>query len=168
MLALFYFVSSCAKHGPPGYRPSHRGARYVDKNLVQFDDGDTIFLDGQPIRILGIDTPEVIDSTLGIFINQPYGPEASESTKTWIQNAKIVEYLPDGKDTYQRQLAHIFVDGELLAVKLLRSGLAYETVTWYGDNGFPNLAQEILEASLESPKPKFQKPYQWRKKHQKK
>ena len=59
------------------------------------------------------------------------------------------------------------MDGELLAVKLIGCGLAYETVSWYGDNGFPDLAREILEASYQAPKPKFQKPYQWRKKNQK-
>ena len=160
-------TGGCARHGPPGYKPTCRGAYYIDKEKIQFEDGDTFLLNGQPIRFLGIDAPEVVDSAVGIFENQPYGPEASESTRVWIRRAGTVEYLPDGKDYYGRRLAHIFVDGELLAARLIQCGLAYETVSWYGDNGFPDLAREILETSEQAPKPKFQKPYQWRKKHQK-
>ncbi len=166
-LSVVLLAGGCAKHGPPGYEPSYRGAYYIYKEKVEFKDGDTILLDGKPIRFLGIDTPEVIDPRVGIFENQPYGPEAAESTRVWILRAKTAEYLPDGKDYYGRLLAHIIVDGELLAVKLIGCGLAYETVSWYGDNGFPDLAREILEASYQAPKPKFQKPYQWRKKNQK-
>ncbi len=166
--SLMYFPNGCTKHAPPGYRPSHKGARYLDTRRIQFKDGDTFLLNGKPIRFLGIDTPEVIDSTVGIYENQPYGPIAAESTKAWILRASVAEYLPDGKDVYNRRLAHIFVDGELLAVKLIQNGLAYETVSWYGDNGFPDLARKILEAALVSAKPKFQKPHLWRKKHQKK
>jgi endonuclease YncB( thermonuclease family) len=162
-----FFGQGCTRPDPPGYKPTCRGAYYISKEKIRFKDGDTILLDGKPIRFLGVDTPEVIDSTVGIFENQPYGPEAAESTRVWIMRAATAEYLPDGKDVYGRRLAHIFVDGELLAVRLIRCGLAYETVSWYGDNGFPDQAREILEASEDAPKPKFQKPSQWRRKHQK-
>jgi endonuclease YncB( thermonuclease family) len=165
---ILYLPFGCREQAPPNYRPSHKGAKYLDPNRIQFKDGDTFLLDGKPIRFLGIDTPEIIDSTVGIYENQPYGLEAAESTRSWILGANIAEYLPDGKDIYNRRLAHIFVDSTLLAVKLIQNGLAYETVTWYGDNGFPDLAEQILEAALSSPKPKFQKPFLWRKKHQKK
>ncbi|NIM20284.1 MAG: hypothetical protein GTO51_08650 [Candidatus Latescibacteria bacterium] len=167
-LSALFFPNGCSKTGPPGYQPSHRGARYLYKDRIEFDDGDSFLLSGKPIRILGIDAPEIIDTSVGIFENQPFGIEAAESTKAWILRAKIAEYLPDGKDIYDRILAHIIVDGELLSVKLIHNGLAYETVTTFGDNGFPDLARKILQASLESPAPKFQKPYLWRKKHQRK
>ena len=167
-LVLAYLPHNCAKHGPPGYKPSYKGARYLDRSQIEFDDGDTFILRGRPIRFLGIDTPETVDSSVGIFIDQPYGREAAESTKAWILRAEVAEYLPDGKDVYDRRLAHILVDGDLLALKLIQNGLAYETITRYGDGGYPDLAKQILEVSLKSPKPKFENPYLWRKKHQKK
>ena len=72
-----------------------------------------------------------------------------------------------GRDPYGRTLAHVLVDGELLGVRLIQAGLAYETVTHFGDNGLPEFALAILEASKAAPKPDFEAPYKWRKKHQK-
>jgi hypothetical protein len=57
------------------------------------------------------------------------------------------------------------VDRELLACRLIRHALAYETVSHYGDSGYPDLAQRILDTSRTSPKPAFEPPYQWKKKH---
>ena len=161
-------VGGCRNGAPPGYRPSHEHARFLDIRRVQFSDGDTFFLDGNPIRILGIDTPETRNPDVGILEDQPYGPAAAESTRALMTRARMLEWVPDGKDFYGRRLAHVLLDGELLSVKLLEMGLAYENVSYFGDNGFPDLAGRILEASQRAPKPPFEQPYQWRKKHQKK
>jgi len=168
LLSLVVHACRCGGEYPPGVEPTEKGAKYMTKDRIQFDDGDTIGYDGEYIRFLGVDTPEVIDSTVGIYENQPYGPQASESTRTWINRAKLVEYMPDGKDVYGRRLAHVLVDRELVGVRLIRCGLAYETITHYGDSGFPKQAKQILDAAAKAPKPKFQQPYYWRKKHQKK
>jgi micrococcal nuclease len=159
-------IDGCTPRGPSSYRPSYPGAQWIDKKDIRFDDGDTFFLKDKPVRILGIDTPEVADPNIGIYEDQPYGSAASDSTRALITRAALVEYVPDGRDRYGRLLAHIFVDGELLALHLIRMGLAYETVGYYGDNGFPDLAQKILNTARSSPKPKFQKPHSWRRKHQ--
>lgn len=158
---------TCADEDPPGYRPSYRGAHYLHRDRITFDDGDTFLYGKIPVRFLGIDCPEIEHPAVGITEDQPFGPAAAESTMALITRAKVAEYVLDGKDYYGRKLGHIFVDGELLGVKLIEMGLAYETVSHYGDNGFPDLAQRILDASLKAPKPAFQQPYQWRKKHQK-
>jgi len=78
-----------------------------------------------------------------------------------------VEYIPSWKDVYDRTLAHVFVDGKLLSILLIKAGLAYETVTRYGDEtAFPDLAKQILEAARSVPTPPFEYPGNWRKKHQ--
>jgi hypothetical protein len=59
----------------------------------------------------------------------------------------------------------VFVDGDLLAVKLIREGLAYETVSHYGDNGYPKIGEAILRAAEETPAPPFEPPYLWRQEH---
>jgi len=133
---------------------------------IQFDDGDTFDIDGKPVRVLGIDTPEVADADVGIFEDQPFGRAAAESTEVWMRRAKRIEVVKDGKDRYQRQLVHVFIDRELLAVRLLAHGLAYENVSHFGDNGFPDLADQILRAAHDGPKPAFEAPHRWRKKHQ--
>lgn len=156
---------SCDRGAPAG-RPSYPGARVISLARVSFDDGDTFYLDGKPVRILGIDTPETRSPGVGIMVDQPYGPAAAESTRALMTRAGRVEVVLDGRDAYGRRLAHVFVDGELLGVRLLRMGLAYENVTHFGDNGFPDLADRILEAAHAAPQPAFEPPYQWRQKHQ--
>ncbi len=133
---------------------------------IRPDDGDTFFYKDLTIRILGIDTPEIIHKEHGIYEDQPYGRQAAQLTTQILRKAKTVEYLPYQPDTYGRLLAHVFVDGELLSVHLIRAGLAYETVSHYGDNGFPGLAKRILQAAKEFPPPLFEQPYIWRRKHQ--
>ena len=133
---------------------------------IRFDDGDTFFVERTPVRILGIDTPEVTDPDVGIFEDQPFGRAAAESTQAIVSRARVVELAYDGRDIYDRRLAHVFVDGKLLAIKLLGYGLAYENVRHFGDNGFPDLADEIIQAADAGPKPAFEPPHVWRKKHQ--
>ena len=160
-------LPACRDDAPPDYRPSHRHARYLNIDRVQFDDGDTFLLDGDPVRILGIDAPETASPGVGIMQDQPYGRAAAESTRALMTRAQLLEWVPDGKDYYGRRLAHVLVDGDLLSVKLIDMGLAYENVSYFGDNGFPDLADRILKASLTAPRPPFEPPHQWRKKHQK-
>ncbi len=138
-----------------------------EKSKIEFDDGDSFFCGDEDIRILGIDTPEIIHKEHGIFIDQPYGRGAKKLTDKLLKDAKRVVLVRYRKGGYGRTLAHVLVDGELLALQLIRAGLAYETISRYGDNGMPEFALEITEASKTSPKPKFQNPYLWRKKNQK-
>ena len=166
VIALVFFVSSCRNDASERYRPTHEHARYLDRDRIRFDDGDTFYLDDKPVRILGMDAPETKSPEVGILFDQAYGPQAAESTKALISRARLAEIVYDGKDHYGRRLAHVLVDGELLSVKLIEMGLAYENVSFFGDGGFPDLADRILEASRSSPRPRFQEPYKWRKKHQ--
>ncbi len=139
----------------------------IDKSAIHPDDGDSFFYKGLPIRVLGIDTPEIIHKEHGIFEDQPYGRKAAAMTIDILRKAKIVEYVPFQNDKYGRLLAHVFVDGELLSVHLIKAGLAYESISYYGDSGFPGIAKKILAAAHESPSPPFEKPYKWRRRHQK-
>jgi endonuclease YncB( thermonuclease family) len=159
-------AASCDRGRAVAHPPSYAGAVVVDVREITFDDGDTFLLGKTPIRVLGIDTPEVTDPGVGIFEDQPFGRAAADSTRAMISRARVVELAYDGRDIYHRRLAHVFVDGELLAVKLLGYGLAYENVRHFGDNGFPDLADRIIRAADEGPKPAFEPPHQWRKKHQ--
>lgn len=138
----------------------------MNKSYIRPDDGDSFYYKDIVIRVLGMDTPEIIHKEHGIFMNQPYGLQAAQTTRVILTNAKVIQYLPVKKDKYGRVLAHVFVDGELLSVLLIKAGLAYETISFYGDNGYPKLANRILKAARNSPEPLFENPHNWRRKHQ--
>lgn len=168
-LALLAFAFQEDKHS---IQKSLEGRVEIEKKDIVFDDGDTIVHKGVEIRILGIDTPETIHEQHGIFIDQPMGPEASKRTKELIEGAKKVYLTTVGeKDKYGRILGHVWVDDKLLGEHLLSEGLAYESVSFYGDNGRPEIANRLLIAALKAYKegraPKFQEPYLWRKENQK-
>ncbi len=135
----------------------------MDKSKIVLDDGDSFEYDGLGIRTLGMDTPEIAHPEHGFKEDQPFGREASALTARIIEEAKTVSYLPYQPDRYDRMLAHVFIDGDLLSIKLIKAGLAYETVSHYGDNGFPELAKRISEAAAESKPKDFIPPYQWRR-----
>jgi endonuclease YncB( thermonuclease family) len=139
----------------------------MDKSKIRPDDGDSFHYDTLTIRILGIDAPEIIHREHGYYEDQPLGRDAAAMTNRLMRQAKQVSYVPYKRDMYGRMLAHVFVDRELLSEKLLRVGLAYETITRYGDNGFPDIAEYILEVSEASPQPQFEAPWKWRQEHRK-
>lgn len=87
-------------------------------------DGDTILLkNGQKIRLLGVNTPEVA----GRYKNAEQG---GEEAKVWLQQClqhKKVRLEADVEqhDKYQRTLAHVFTDDKLhVNLELVRQGLA--------------------------------------------
>ena len=75
---------------------SYPGATRVDVAQIEFDDGDTFLYRDEPIRVLGIDTPEVAEPDVGIFQDQPYGRAAADSTQALITRAGRVVHRRDG------------------------------------------------------------------------
>ena len=105
-------------------------------------DGDTaVFIlnnDKIKVRFLAIDTPETKHPTKGV---EPFGKEASNFTCYKITNAKeiILEFdkNSDKLDKYNRYLAWIFVDGNLLQSDLISKGYA-KTAYLYDDYKYTN------------------------------
>lgn len=133
--------------------------------FLEVEDGDTVIYMGTHMRFLGVDTPEVANPEVGFYFDQPFGREAKLFTRRQIRQAKVVTYVSDGLDKYGRLLVHIFVDGYPLSVKIIEAGLGYETVSVYGDNGFPDISQMIFHAAKLHPSLPFEKPYLWRRKN---
>lgn len=124
----------------------------VPVQLSKHVDGDTskFLLDNQEItaRYLLIDTPETVKLNIPI---QPFGSEASNRTKELLENASVIEIMFDNgneKDTYDRFLVYVFVDGELIQDILVREGLA--RVAYVHDPSTTYLQQ--LEQSQEQAK----------------
>lgn len=165
-LAALSLLASCCHSNSKVAKNKLDSYECNSKDIV-FDDGDSFACGKDEIRVLGIDTPEIIHEQHGIFEDQPMGREAAAFTNGALKNAKRITIIRGEKDHYGRNLAHVLIDGELLGVLLIKRGLAYETISTYGSSGFPELAIQIKEASAAMPRPQFEEPHQWRKKHQK-
>ncbi|MCA5014574.1 MULTISPECIES: thermonuclease family protein [unclassified Enterococcus] len=100
----------------------------VSATLSRSIDGDTseFIVDGdkKKVRYLLIDTPETVKSGTPV---QPFGTEASNRTKELLMQAKEIKLSYENNnrtDKYGRELAYVYVDGELLQLKLVQEGLA--------------------------------------------
>lgn len=119
------------------------------KEEVEFSkcvDGDTIKVllneKERTVRMLAVDTPESVHPTKGV---EYYGKEASDFTCNIVTNAKKIELEyddnSDKEDKYDRLLAWVFVDDELLQDKLIQGGYA-EVAYLYGDYKYTSLLQD--------------------------
>lgn len=164
IFALIVFIIACSSKSANHIKlvPVNAEIIEMDKAKIKLDDGDSFEYDDMGIRVLGMDTPEIAHPEHGFHSDQPFGREAAAYTADIFNHATKISFVPYQQDRYGRMLAHVFVDGELLSVKLIKAGLAYETVSHYGDNGFPELAKVILEEAQNSQTKNFIEPYKWR------
>ena len=124
----------------------------VKVKLVSTVDGDTakFEMNGEQVtvRFLGINTKETVDPQVG---EEAWGKEASDFTKDKLQNANKIELefdsSSDEKDKYDRYLAWIWVDDELLQNLLVENGLAenYMLQNNYKYAGILQESQEIAK-----------------------
>jgi micrococcal nuclease len=88
-------------------------------------DGDTVEISPpveglSTVRLIGVDTPETHGGT------QPYGPEASDFTREYLQGAEVALELDVEKiDPYGRLLAYVYLpDGQMFNETLVEEGYA--------------------------------------------
>lgn len=138
----------------------------VEKVRVQ--DGDTVQLDWgngdlETVRILGIDTPETQNIEHNLPYDQPFGREAAGFARGAFACANTVQLLrADQKDPYGRTLGYLFVNGKNYSALVVGARLAAESVSHYGDNGFPQEADAVLEAARAAGPVPFEPPHQYR------
>jgi len=85
-------------------------------DLIKVVDGDTIAVSingkNEVVRVIGIDTPEVVDPRKTV---ECFGKEASEMARSTLSNDKIVLLESDptqgDRDKYQRYLRYVWIDG---------------------------------------------------------
>ena len=91
---------------------------------IRVVDGDTIHLDGEKIRFIGIDTPELKQTCIKKGNKNFCGVTAREILIEKIADNKV-ECISEGKDQYKRTLSECFVNNESLSSYLVRSGYAF-------------------------------------------
>ena len=139
----------------------------VEKVRVQ--DGDTVVLDwGQgdreTVRILGIDTPETQNIEHNLPYDQPFGREAAGFARGAFATASSVQLLrAEQTDPYGRTLGYLFVNGKNYSALIVSARLAAESVSHYGDNGFPQESAAVLEAARAAGPLPFEPPHEFRR-----
>lgn len=99
--------------------------------VIGVTDGDTITVDingvNEPIRFIGIDTPETVDPRKPV---QCFGKEASNKLKELLEGKQVI-LEPDSsqgeRDKYDRLLRYVFLeDGTNINELMIREGFAHE------------------------------------------
>ena len=96
----------------------------VQSQILIIVDGDTIHLNGEKIRFIGIDAPELKQNCYNKKKKFFCGIKAKQLLIDKIDNNKI-KCISEGKDRYKRTLAECFLNGESLSSFLVRSGYAF-------------------------------------------
>lgn len=153
----------------PSPQPRAHSTRvHVPPQAVTVDDGDTVVIrwgarDSEIVRILGIDTPETRHLEHNLPYHQSFGVEAQAFARGAFAGAPQIELLRASTvDPYGRTLGYVFLNGRSYSVLVVEARLAYESVSHYGDNGFPREAAAVLEAAKAAGPLPFEPPWEFR------
>ncbi|MEZ5692716.1 MAG: thermonuclease family protein [Altererythrobacter sp.] len=121
-----------------GHPPAGRTIRFSRcgfgsrKNCVV--DGDTVWLDGEKIRLSDINTPEISDP--GCAYEKQLGERATERLVVLLNSGQVTLVQAPGernRDQYDRLLRELHVNGASVGDTLVREGLAEEWQGWRRD-----------------------------------
>jgi micrococcal nuclease len=171
LAALLVVAAGClrAADQPPRQPRTHGSRVPVPVDAIRIDDGDTVAIvwgrgQTEVVRILGIDAPETQYAEHDLPFDQPFGPEATAFARGVFATADQVELLRAATlDPYDRTLGYVFVNGKNYSVLILQARLAVETVSVFGDNGFPREAAACLKAAAEAGPVPFESPHLFRR-----
>lgn len=97
-------------------------ASAVLASSVKVRDADTIVVEGTPVRLNGVDAPEL-------------GTSAGRDAKRWMVNflrGKDVECELNGERTYDRYVGICYVDGEDIGAAVIAAGHALDCARYSG------------------------------------
>jgi len=101
---------------------------YSRIRVAKVIDGDTVRLEnGETLRYIGIDTPEIKIKQNGRFSYkpQPFALEAKKLNENLVRNKIVrIEFDVEKTDKYKRLLGYCFVGNTLVNAKLLEEGFA--------------------------------------------
>lgn len=107
-------------------------------SVARVIDGDTLLLtNGARIRLIGVDSPETVKPGEAA---SPWGQEATEFTQSFVGGGQVeLRFDRERIDRYQRFLAYVYVDGQMLNEELLRAGLARAMLGYNYSDSFKRL-----------------------------
>ncbi|MDP6685568.1 MAG: thermonuclease family protein [Candidatus Omnitrophota bacterium] len=115
-------------------------------------DGDTVELsNGEKVRYIGIDTPEIKrrEGDEWIYDPRPYAEEARVFNARLVEGKKVrLEFDVQERDKYDRLLAYVYVGEAMVNLEILRQG--YAMIYTYPPN--IKYTEEFLKAESEAKK----------------
>lgn len=118
------FSSVPVQAGLPRFRPaSLSGSQYSIEGVPLITDGDTLKIQGEPVRMDGIDAPEASQMCIKDGQAYPCGWQASEVLRSRISGSEVICRYSD-RDQYQRIVGTCFVESENLSHWIVRNGWA--------------------------------------------
>lgn len=117
--------------------PIGKSYNYADISVKRVVDGDTLQLEsGERVRLIGIDTPEMHESSklyrdserskqdAGVI--QELGRRSFEFTKKLVEGKRVsLEFDVERRDRYDRLLAYVFLkDGTFVNAEIVKQGYA--------------------------------------------
>ena len=102
------------------------GWLWLAAQLVVVVDGDTLKVDGERVRLIGIDAAEIRNAACAE--ERRRGERAKAALETMV-NGKVLELRRDGRDRYGRTLAVVLANGRDVGAALIAAGHA---VRWTG------------------------------------
>ena len=170
IVVLLAFLAGAA--GPAAQQkpqPRPHGTRVaVAPTLVEVDDGDTVNIrwsgtDVEIVRILGIDAPETRHVEHNLPYAQPFGDEARAFARGAFAAGTRIELLRAAMlDPFGRTLGYLFIDGRNYSTMIVDARLAAESISHYGDNGFPAEAAQVMAAAKAQGPLAFEPPHVYR------
>ena len=122
-------------------------------------DGDTLRLDGERVRILGIDAPELEQSCTDASGTQWQCGQTARTKMAGLLKGANIDCKPQGHDRYGRVLAHCYSGPNDLAQTMVRAGLAVADGDYFSDEAQARNDKAGIWAGL------FIEPAQWRREH---
>jgi len=126
-VALCLLCTIIALYGP--LRPPVTvAAELVTAQVKRVIDGDTIILaNGDRVRYIGMDTPEMRYRQGGHWVSapQPFAVEATAENRRLLRGGTVrLEMDQQRKDRYGRRLAYVYVKDQMINEQLVLQGLA--------------------------------------------
>lgn len=132
----FFFVwiisTATANAGHPCQLSAQQLAALPASAVRYVIDGDTVVLDdGEHVRLLGINTPELAHpKSRTIKTDQPLARAAKQALENWLEKSGGAVYYRVGsepRDRYRRLLADLYLDdGRSVSAELLAAGLGWQ------------------------------------------
>jgi len=141
VLAAFFMANGCkqqsSKFGIQAEMPLSASRGYSNVLVTRAVDGDTLVLEnGERVRLIGIDTPEVHESkklyrdskrsSTDVKTIKKLGRRAWDFTRRLTENKRVnLEFDIEKRDRYNRLLAYVYLkDGTFVNAEIVRQGYA--------------------------------------------